>query len=101
MPTSSRLAVSLFSGAGIGDVGLRAAGLEYLLLSEVDPPRADLAAANFPEAKVATGDIWEIKDVLVDLARAETQSRGQPLFLLSCTAPCQGMSKSGRGTLLN
>ena len=26
--------------------------------------------------------------------------RGNELFLLSCTAPCQGMSKNGQGTLL-
>jgi DNA (cytosine-5)-methyltransferase 1 len=92
--------VSLFSGAGIGDLGLRASGFEYLLLTELDPPRADLAAGNFPEAKTLTGDIWELKDHIVDLVEAELASRGQELSLVSCTAPCQGMSKSGRGTLL-
>lgn len=94
------LAVSLFSGAGIGDLGLRASGFEYLLLTELDPPRADLAAGNFPEAKTLTGDIWELKDHIIDLVEAELASRGHELSLISCTAPCQGMSKSGRGTLL-
>lgn len=99
--TRAPLAVSLFTGAGIGDLGLRASGFEHILMSELDGPRAELAAGNFPEAKMATGDLWDLKDQVIDLIRAELDSRGAPLTLLSCTAPCQGMSKSGRGTLLN
>lgn len=86
--------VSLFSGAGIGDVGFRAAGVRLLGLCELDPDRAALARLNFPDARTFVGDVAERADALCRHA-------GEGLFLLACTAPCQGMSKGGQGTLLH
>lgn len=96
----SRLGVSLFCGAGIGDVGFRSSGVRFVVMSELEPDRAALAQLNFPEAAVLTGDIWRIKDSICDRALTALEQHKQELFLLSCTAPCQGMSKSGQGTLL-
>ena len=48
--------VSLFAGAGIGDLGLRAGGVDFLALAEADPKRASLARQNFPEAEVFACD---------------------------------------------
>jgi DNA (cytosine-5)-methyltransferase 1 len=91
-------AVSLFSGAGIGDLGYRAAGFRLLSMCEVEPERAALAAVNFPDSEVHVCDVRDAVDRLV--GRVREQLASDELFLLACTAPCQGMSKNGKGTLL-
>ena len=98
MISETPTAISLFTGAGIGDLGWRNAGFDFLLMNEVDEPRALLAARNFPETTVNVGDIWEEKGEIIK--RTRTLLAGRQLDLLTCTAPCQGMSKNGQGTLL-
>jgi len=95
-----RIGVSLFSGAGIGDLGFREAGIDFSLMAEIDPRRAELAALNFPETKVLADDIWTAGSQIIDLVKAVPAGRKNELFLVTCTAPCQGMSKNGQGTLL-
>ena len=41
------LSLSLFTGAGIGDAGFRAAGAQVGVMSELKSDRASLATANF------------------------------------------------------
>jgi DNA (cytosine-5)-methyltransferase 1 len=94
------LALSLFSGAGIGDIGFRAAGYKFVGFCELEGDRLELTEHNFPESKFFVGDIWDKKEEIVDYVRSECRTRGEPLKLISCTAPCQGMSKNGQGTLL-
>ncbi len=91
-------AVSLFSGAGIGDVGFRAAGFDVLSMCEREPGRAALAELNFPSARVFPRDVWEVRNDLVEHVLSSLS--GADLHLVTCTAPCQGMSKNGQGTLL-
>lgn len=93
-----RLAVSLFSGAGIGDIGYCTAGFDFVSMCEMEHERAALAKLNFPTTRVFAEDIEKVRDQIV----AHTQGclDSEELFLLTCTAPCQGMSKSGQGTLL-
>jgi DNA (cytosine-5)-methyltransferase 1 len=88
----------LFSGAGIGDAGYRAAGFDFLCACEIEAERVALAKVNFPTSKVLWADVRDVHDEIV----AHTRSRlaKTELGLLTCTAPCQGMSKSGQGTLL-
>lgn len=93
-----KLAVSLFSGAGIGDIGYRAAGFDFVSMCELEPDRAALAKLNFPSARVFAEDIEKFRSQFV--AHSQECLSGEELFLLTCTAPCQGMSKSGQGTLL-
>ena len=93
--------VSLFSGAGIGDLGFRAAGVQFLAACELEHDRTALAALNFPEARHFATDINDVSDDIVEFVGARLGELGEELFLVSCTAPCQGMSKSGQGTLLN
>lgn len=92
--------VSLFSGAGIGDLGFRAAGVTFLAMCEKEGDRAGLAQLNFPESEVYVGDLNEVADGYCRAVANRLAGEGQELFLLSCTAPCQGMSKNGQGTLL-
>ena len=95
------LSVSLFTGAGIGDAGFSAAGARVGVMSELKSDRASLATTNFPEATMIVGDIWDTGERIVEAARQIASERREDIFLLSCTAPCQGMSKNGRGKLLN
>lgn len=95
------LGSSLFSGAGIGDVGFRSSGIRYVAMCEIEPDRSALARLNFPDVRHFARDIYQIADEYCQevedrLARLVVDE----LFLISCTAPCQGMSKSGQGTLL-
>ena len=81
-------AVSLFSGAGIGDIGIEAAGTRLLAQVEVASRRAALGKANFPDACWITGRVEDSLDAVRD-ALGETA-----LDLLAATPPCQGMSSS-------
>jgi DNA (cytosine-5)-methyltransferase 1 len=93
-------AVSLFTGAGIGDLGFRAAGFHFLATCEIEKDRCALAALNDPDARPFAADVRTIQGPLVRHVRSRLGRAGQELFLLVCTAPCQGMSKNGQGTLL-
>lgn len=93
-------AVSLFTGAGIGDIGFRAAGYNFCLMTERESQRLSLAEINFPEVDMCVGDINELVDEVVNKISSILKRENTELGLLSCTAPCQGMSKSGQGTLL-
>lgn len=95
----SRYCVSLFSGAGIGDLGYRNAGLEMIAMCEVEEDRSMLARTNFPQSRHYAADVNAIGGTLCSDVEARLAA-DQDLFLLSCTAPCQGMSKNGQGTLL-
>jgi len=95
------LAVSLFSGAGIGDLGFRESGLRFVSMNELEPDRRALAALNFPEVQVITSDIWQSVKSISESVKDILRNEEQELFLVSCTAPCQGMSSAGMGTLLN
>lgn len=97
----SRYGLSLFSGAGIGDLGFRASGIHFLASCEIEHDRAALAEVNFPEARHFSDDITEVKDEIAAFVTSRLRELEGELFLISCTAPCQGMSKSGQGTLLN
>jgi len=92
-------AISLFSGGGIGDLGLRQAGVETLLMNEIVPERALMAAANFPDSLVVAQDIYHV----VDQIKSETIRLldGRELFMILATPPCQGMSANGAGKMLS
>jgi DNA (cytosine-5)-methyltransferase 1 len=90
-------AVCLFSSAGIGELGLSAAGLDVVLASELIPYRVAVYAENFPETKTIEGDIWDIGDEVVSETRSLLGT--DELFLLYATPPCQGMSSNGAGKL--
>jgi DNA (cytosine-5)-methyltransferase 1 len=98
MSSNKLTAVSLFACSGIGDLALKAAGVDVLVASELLPDRADLFRTNFPETKMITGDIRENIENII--ATTQRQLKGKHLDILFATPPCQGMSKNGRGKLL-
>lgn len=93
-----RCSVSLFSGGGIGDVGVEyGANVPVIACAEVVPARAQVLRTLFPHATVHEGDIWAEKDALI----ASVQSRlgGRRPFLVVMSPPCQGMSRNGAGRI--
>lgn len=92
-------AVSLFSSAGIGDLALREAGAQVLVANELLEDRAALFTSNFPDCEMLVGDIRELKSAVI--AATLRCLSGRNLDILFATPPCQGMSKNGRGKLLN
>lgn len=93
-----KFAISLFSGSGIGDIGFRKAGIEFLSFCEIERDRAALLKANFPDSKLFSEDIASSKNEIIN--HTLNSIGNTKLFLLTCTAPCQGMSSNGMGTLL-
>ncbi len=84
-------AVSLFSGAGLSDLGYELAGFRFVVQVEVDSKRAAIGATNFPCST------WLAKDVCGnagEVATAYNMATSRRLDLLVATPPCQGMSSS-------
>lgn len=92
-------AISLFACGGIGDLGLRHAGFDVLVANELLEDRAEVFKFNYPEAQVIVGDIWQKQQIIIE--QTERILDGDKLDIVFATPPCQGMSKNGRGKLLN
>ncbi|MBQ8164038.1 MAG: DNA cytosine methyltransferase [Clostridia bacterium] len=93
----NKCVLSLFSSAGIGEVGIRASGLNILLSNELLKNRCLLYQENFPETKSICGDIWALRDKICD---EWTQLCNNNPFLIYATPPCQGMSFNSVGKRL-
>lgn len=98
MKSSCLKAISLFSSAGIGDLAFQKLPVEVLLSCELLEDRHQVYLHNFPKTFPITGDVWQLKDVIVE--KTKVLLSGDELDILFATPPCQGMSKNGRGKLL-
>lgn len=96
---STFTAISLFSGAGISDLGYELAGFRVVVQSEIDLDRANICEQNFTDSTCIKGDINKTWKKIV--AQYKKSSGNQRLSLLAITPPCQGMSSSnpGRGKI--
>lgn len=92
-------AISLFSSAGIGDLALNSVGFDVLVANELISERAEIFKCNYPETSTLVGDIWKNENKIIE--EANRRLAGRTLDVLFATPPCQGMSKNGRGKLLN
>jgi DNA (cytosine-5)-methyltransferase 1 len=88
-------AVSLFASGGIGDLALRASGIDMVVANELLSDRADVLKFNFPDSEIVVGDIWQMKEAIVNACSRHD------IEVMFATPPCQGMSKNGRGKLLS
>ena len=87
----SMTAVSLFSGAGLSDLGYEMAGFRFIVQVEKCALRASVGAANFPSSR------WLVDDVrgnATEVEAAYRKSTLRGLDLLVATPPCQGMSSA-------
>lgn len=92
-----RKAISLFSSAGIGELGIQGSRIEVIVANELLVDRCELYKENFPETHLICGDIWQNINQIVN----ETKEilGNDELFLVYATPPCQGMSTNGIGKL--
>jgi DNA (cytosine-5)-methyltransferase 1 len=100
-PSTKLPALSLFSGAGLSDLGYELAGFGFAAQCELDKHRAEICKCNFPNSECVVGDVREKWSEVLQAYRNKTHS--QRPALLSLTPPCQGMSSSnpGRGKITN
>ena len=84
-------AVSLFSGAGLSDLGYELAGFQFVVQAELDKRRAAIGADNFTASKWVVGDVRSTRKKILEAYCSSTSKR---LDLLVATPPCQGMSSS-------
>lgn len=95
---SNKVAGSLFSGGGIGDVGIEWGNtIPVLAASEIIPSRAALIRKNFPQTKVFEGDIRKTKWDYINFFH--TKLGANPPWLITLSPPCQGMSSNGAGRI--
>lgn len=94
----SKNAISLFSSSGIGDLGLKANGINTIIACELLKERMDLFQTNNQDTKCFCGDIWELEDEIVEYYK---NNYDEELFMLLATPPCQGMSPNGMGKMLS
>lgn len=92
-------AISLFASGGIGDLALKSCGVNILVANELLHDRCQVLEYNYPETTIIQGDIWSKKSEIIDETKRLLKAKS--LDILYATPPCQGMSKNGRGTLLN
>lgn len=95
---SSKYALSLFSSAGIGELGVKACGIDILLSNELLKERCMLYHENYPNTESICGDIWTLQNKIIE--EWKNKNVGNP-FLVYATPPCQGMSFNGLGKLLS
>lgn len=92
-------AITLFSSAGIGDLAIKASGIDILVANELLSDRVSLHRRNFSSTEMIEGDIWEKKNEIIDTTLKLLN--GAELDFVFATPPCQGMSKNGQGKLLS
>lgn len=89
--------ISLFSGAGIGDLGIEyGTELSVSIFSELLESRANLIEHNYPKSQVVKGDIRQNKHKIISLWQEKHQ---KPPTLITLSPPCQGMSTNGAGKI--
>ena len=92
-----RASISLFSSAGIGDLGVEyGCGIPVVISAELVPERAALIRTNYPNCNVVEGDLLETKKDVISAWKSE--NAGRPL-LITLSPPCQGMSTNGAGKI--
>ena len=84
--------LSLFASAGIAEMNLKKANINFVLANELLKQRAMTHEFWHPESKVICGDITnnEIKKIIID----ESKKLGVDFIL--ATPPCQGVSLIGK-----
>lgn len=84
-------ALSLFSGAGIGEYYFKEIGIDVVIANEIKTARARAHRFLYPDCEMITADIQE--QVTQDLIVEKAQKQG--IKLIIATPPCQGLSTAG------
>ena len=90
--TKKHKILSLFANIGIAEAYLQELGHKVVVANEIDPRRAKLYQAIYPETDMICGDITEEK-VYNEIMQ---KSRMTNVDVIMATPPCQGMSTAGQ-----
>lgn len=84
-------AISLFSGAGIGEFYLKRLGIDVVAANEIIEKRAETHSLFHPTCAMITADITEeeTQKRIIEIGRANK------VQLIIATPPCQGLSSAG------
>lgn len=63
----NRTAVSLFSGAGLSDMGYELAGFHFQINVELNVQRCQVGQPNFPGSTWINGDVRDVTDIIVQV----------------------------------
>ena len=97
MTDVSAHSISLFSGGGIGDLGVQyGARIPIIAFCEVDKNRQKLLRQNYDDAKVFADISTDKKNII---AFSKEKLNGKRPLLITMSPPCQGMSTNGKGRL--
>jgi len=92
------VSISLFSSAGIGDLGIEyGCKVPVVLSAELLPKRGELIRQNYPNGEVIIGDIRKTKNNIISTSKKILHGK-RPL-LMTLSPPCQGMSTNGAGKI--
>jgi DNA (cytosine-5)-methyltransferase 1 len=84
------IAVSLFSGVGGLDLGVKQAGFEVKAAIEIDPIHAETHAANFPDTLMLNTSVVSVTgEHILEITKS-------PVDLLFGGSPCQDFSINGK-----
>lgn len=84
-------AISLFSGAGIGEYYLNDCGVEVILANEIIPKRAKTHEYLYPNCEMVNEDITKKETQKKLIVKALTKGAS----MVIATPPCQGLSTAG------
>lgn len=98
---NKRYNVSLYSGGGFGDIGMRSNDIETIAFSELRADRAEIIRRNYPDAMIFNEDLRVSKDDLVKYTNDFLKERDAHLYSMVVSPPCQGMSTNGKGAIDN
>jgi DNA (cytosine-5)-methyltransferase 1 len=98
--TKKKIAVSLFSGAGGFDLGLKSAGFEIGIAIDNNPIALATYQQNFPNATVLCKDIREVtgKEIRAHIQAKYPDWDGE-IHVVFGGPPCQGFSVAGQQNL--
>ena len=84
-------AISLFSGAGIGEFYLQRLGIDVVAANEIIEKRAETHSLFYPSCTMITADITkeETQKRIIEIGKANK------VQLIIATPPCQGLSSAG------
>jgi len=92
------ISISLFSSAGIGDLGVEyGCNIPVIISAELLQKRCNLIRHNYPNCEVVMGDLRKTKMQVISKAR-HILNKKRPL-LITLSPPCQGMSTNGAGKI--
>jgi len=97
-----KASISLFSGAGIGDLGVEyGCDIPVKICVESVAERAELIDKNFDDCEAIHGDLSKARVTRKVVTQWKKKFPEKNPLLMTISPPCQGMSTNGAGKIAN